>query len=104
MTHGTGTGGRTIGGKANGLERRGQIVDADIVCTGHTHQAVTFRETSYKVDPQNNSAYLKEQVFVNASSTLDYEKYAEKFGMKPSSKISPLIVLDGHVKQVLVKL
>lgn len=103
MTHGSGGGG-TTGAKANQLEKRGNIVDSDIVCIGHTHLPLTFRTASYKCDPQNNSAYLKEQVFVNASATLDPEDYAEKVGLRPSSKTSPVIILDGHYKNVLVRL
>lgn len=103
MSHGSG-GGSTIGGSANKLQKRGQIIDADIICVGHTHKPMTFRETMFKVDPQNNSAYEKEQVFVNASATLDYEAYAETYGLKPNSKISPVIVLDGHSKFVNVRL
>lgn len=103
MSHGSG-GGATVGGNANKLEKRGNIIDADIICVGHTHKPLTFRETMYKVDPQNSSAYPKEQVFVNASATLDYEEYAERMGMKPSSKVSPVILLSGHAKQVAVKL
>jgi len=40
-SHGDGIGGRTAGGKANGLERRSQIVpQVDVMVVGHTH---TFR-------------------------------------------------------------
>lgn len=98
MTHGDGNGGRTIGGKMNGLQRRGQIVDADIVVTGHTHTPATFRDCFYKIDYANSSVSKREQLFVNASATLDYEEYAELYGMKPSSKVSPVIVLDGREK------
>ena len=103
MTHGDGQGGRTIGGKANGLQRRGQIVDADIVVTGHTHAPITFRDCCYNIDPQNSSFTNKEQLFVNASATLEYEEYAELFGMKPSSKQSPVIILNGHKKEILCR-
>lgn len=104
VTHGTGNGGRLVGAKANGLARRGEIVDADIVVTGHTHQAITFRQSSYKVDYQNSSAYEKEQVFVNIASTLGYESYAEKTGLRPSSTVNPVVVLDGIQRNILVKL
>lgn len=102
MTHGDGQGGRLIGGKANGLQRRGRIVDADIVVTGHTHTPFTFREMSYAINYQNNSVREREQVFVNASATLKYEEYAEIYGMSPSSVISPRIVLNGHNRVVTV--
>lgn len=98
MTHGDGNGGRTIGGKMNGLQRRGQIVDADIVITGHTHSPATFRDSFFKIDYSNSTIHQKEQLFVNASATLNYEEYAELYGMRPSSIASPVIVLDGHKK------
>lgn len=99
MSHGDGNGGRLVGGKANGLSRRGQIVNADIIVTGHTHSPISFRECSYVVDYQNSCARKIEQLFVNASATLDYEAYAELFGMRPSSKVSPKIVLSGSHKE-----
>lgn len=100
MTHGDGNGGRTIGGKMNGLQRRGQIVDADIVVTGHTHSPATFRDSFFRIDYQNSSVSQREQLFVNASATLNYEEYAELYGMRPSSNVSPVIVLDGYVKRM----
>lgn len=100
MTHGDGQGGRTIGGKANGLQRRGQIVDADIIVTGHTHSPMSFRDCYYRVDYQNNCVVKKEQLFVNASATLNYEEYAELYGMKPSTLVSPVICLSGNTKSM----
>lgn len=102
MTHGDGQGGRTVGGKANGLQRRGQIVDADIVVTGHTHAPLSFRDCCYRIDYQNSGVVVKEQLFVNASATLNYEEYAELYGMKPSSKQSPVLALNGTKKEVAV--
>lgn len=103
-THGDGNGGRLVGGKANGLARRGQIVDADIIITGHTHQPLTFREVCKKIDYANSCVKDKEQVFINTSATLNYEEYAELYGMKPSSKQSPIIILDCTKKAILVTL
>lgn len=102
LTHGDGQGGRLIGGKANGLQRRGQIVDADIIVTGHTHTPFTFRGMSYSVNYQNNSVTEREQVFINASATLKYEEYAELYGLPPSSVISPRIIMDGHKRAIVV--
>lgn len=104
MAHGDGNGGRSVGGKANGLQRRGQIVDADIVITGHTHAPMTFRDCFYQINYGNSSVSKREQMFVNASATLDYEEYAELYGMKPSSKASPIIVLDGTAHHMSTKL
>lgn len=100
MTHGDGNGGRTVGGKMNGLQRRGQIVDADIVVTGHTHMPASFRDSFYRINYGNSSVGLQEQLFVNASATLQYEEYAELYGMRPSSTVSPVIVLGGHKKEM----
>ena len=102
MTHGDGQGGRTIGGKANGLQRRGQIVDADIVVTGHTHAPLSFRDCCYVIDYPNSTVVTREQLFVNASATLNYEEYAELYGMKPSSKVSPVLALSGTKKEMAV--
>ncbi len=99
MTHGDGQSGRTVGGKANGLAKRGQVVNADIVITGHTHAPLSFRECCFSVDYANSCITKKEQLFVNASATLEYEEYAELYGMRPSSIVSPKIVLSGKKKE-----
>lgn len=104
FTHGDGQGGRTIGGKANGLERRGQIIDADIIITGHTHSPMVFRQKSYRINRQKCSVHTHEQLFVNASSELDYEEYAELYGLRPTSKKSPVIILDGHIEKFLARM
>lgn len=103
MTHGSG-GGRLVGGKANGLQRLGQIINADIITVGHSHLPMTFREKAFEIDERNSTITEKETVFVNASSTLKYEAYAETFGFKPSSTQSPIIVLNGAKKDIEVRL
>lgn len=104
MSHGDGVGGRTAGGKANGLQRRGQIVNADIVCIGHTHMPLSFKDCAFEIDYRNSTITKKEQLYVNASAELDYEQYAELYGMRPSSKSSPVIKLDGHHKNFICTL
>lgn len=104
LTHGDGNGGRTVGGKANGLERRGAIVNSDIVIAGHTHAPMTFRNAFYEIDYRNSCVKQKEQVFVNAGATLDYESYAELYGLRPSSLASPFITLSGKHKNIKVHL
>ena len=100
VTHGDGQGGRLIGSKANGLARRGEVVDADIVITGHTHAPISFKQASYKVDKIHKSVKLAEQTFVNISSALAYEAYAEQVGLPPSSSTTPVIFLteDGRTQ------
>lgn len=102
-THGAG-GGRTIGAKANALEKRGQIVNADIVAIGHTHQPLSWKECSYEICYGNSSVKLKETTFVNVASALNYEAYAEQFGLKPSCCKSPEVYLKGDKKSVQVLL
>lgn len=92
-THGTGNGGKTTGGKANGLSKRGQIINADIIITGHTHQPIVFAESSFEIDERHNNIKKKEQLFVNCGSSLGYEEYAETYGMKPSSNRQPIVYL-----------
>lgn len=104
MSHGDGNGGRTVGGKANGLQRKGQIVDADVIVCGHTHAPISFRDCAFKIDYPNSKIKKFEQLFVNASATLDYESYAEIYGMRPSSTVSPVIVLCNLKKHATCKL
>ena len=103
LTHGA-TSGRTIGAKANGLQRMGQVVNADICCIGHTHSPMVFREKSYEINYCNNTILEKETIFVNASSTLEWGGYAERLSLKPSSLKSPVIRLGGAKKEIDVTL
>ena len=102
QTHGDGNGGRTVGGKANGLQRRGDIVDADVVITGHTHMPLSFRQCGYRIDRTHRRLIKHEQLFVNASATLDYEEYAELYGMRPSSTVSPVLHLGSKGSSVTI--
>lgn len=99
FTHGDGNSGRTIGGKANGLERRGDIIDADVVIAGHTHAPFAMKRAAFKCVPNTFTHVLKEQLLVNAAATLEYEEYAELFGLKPSSSANPRIYLNGRMKE-----
>lgn len=102
MTHGDGANGRLVGGKANALSRRGEIVNADIIITGHTHQPITFKQSMYVVDTVNSRVTEREQTFVNCSSMIGYEGYAELYGMRPNSVAQPEIILGGKNKSVKV--
>lgn len=95
MSHGDGQGGKTVGGKANGLQKRGHVVDADIVVTGHTHQAIVFTEGAFKVDAQHSTVTQQVRTFVNIPSGIGYEEYAEIVGMTPSANTHPVIHLGG---------
>lgn len=88
----------------NALSRRGDMIDTDIVVMGHTHLPATFRECSWKTDNIHKCITQHEQVFVNASATLDHEEYAEIYGMAPSSKRSPVIGLRGDTYEIAVQI
>lgn len=94
-THGDGSNGKTIGGKANNLSKRADIIDADVIVTGHTHQSIIFDRARYAIDTRHSTYSLVTQLCVNIASTLDYEEYAEICGMAPTSKNCPYLVLDG---------
>lgn len=105
ITHGDGANGRLVGGKANSLERRGCIIpNADVVVTGHTHQPITFKESCFLYNSHNGMVEPHEITFVNCASTLDYESYAELFGMRPSSVSQPVITLGGNRRSITVTL
>ena len=102
MTHGDGNGGRTVGSKATGLQRRAEVIDADIIVAGHTHTPITFRTARFMCDRQHDRVYKRDQVFVNAAATLKYEEYAELCGMAPSSTTMPVIHLSGVANKIEV--
>lgn len=104
VTHGDGNGGQTVGGKANGLERRGKIVDADVFITGHTHSPISFRTARYRIDRTHRRLQKTDTLFINASATLDYEEYAEMVGMAPSSTTYPLLQLSGILQSARCKI
>lgn len=93
-SHGAG-GGRTAGAKANALSRRSESVHADICVVGHTHMPMTFREGGLYADKTTSKTKMKETVNVNTASTLGWGGYSERLGLKPSSHVNPVIVLDG---------
>ncbi len=98
VTHGTG-GGRKEGGKINRLVDLSAIVDADIYLMGHTHMPAVVRESFFRVSGSNSSVALVDKLFVNTASSLDYGGYGDAQGYKPSSKISPVIYLDGTKRE-----
>lgn len=97
VSHGS-SGGRLPGGKANALSRMGQIVNADICILAHSHLPLAFRESCYQIDYQNSSYNSKETLFINASSTLGYGGYAERWQLRPVSLRYPILKLSGIIK------
>jgi len=98
MTHGTG-GARTMGGKANGIQRMAGVVDADIYVMSHVHTPSVFRESFFRVDVPNCAVAHTERLYVITGASMDYGGYAQRQIYNPASKISPVIRLRGDCKR-----
>lgn len=98
LTHGSG-GGSTVGGKANVLHKRGNIISADVVCMGHTHQPMAWKEDAFVARANQYDVIRKETTYVMTGSWLEYEEYAHRIGLPPSSIAIPTITLGGYNKR-----
>ena len=101
--HGSG-GGRKVGAKANHLEDMMNVIDSDVFLMSHTHQAITFRKSFYRVDYRNRKLTPIEKVFVNTNAWLGYDGYSVSHGYHPPSLKYPVIYLKGVRKEIEVKL
>ena len=97
FTHGSG-GGRLAGGKINRLLSLASIVDADVYVHSHTHTPAIVRQSFYRADVHNNSVAPVDKLFVNTGSALHYGGYGQRAGFIPSSNKTPIIYLNGRVK------
>jgi predicted phosphodiesterase len=102
-THGRG-GGRKEGAKAVRLADMASIVDADIYIHSHTHLPMIMKQAYYRVDMPNSKTGIVDKLFVNTAATLNYGGYGEIFEMKPTSKDTPIIYLDGTKKRMTARL
>ena len=99
--HGSGAGGRKEGGKIQRLADLANIVDADCYLMSHTHLPAVTRTSYYRVDRRRFATIKVDRLFVNTSSTLDYQVgYGEFYAYKPNSLETPLILLDGHTNKM----
>lgn len=98
ITHGS-AGGKMPGAKANALQKKGEIVPADIVCVAHSHLPLVFKEDRYELNTNGLTVKRKETLFINTNAWLDYEPYAERIGCKPSNGTVPIITLSGEIKK-----
>ena len=103
VNHGHG-GGRRPGGKINGLADFGSIIDADCFIIGHTHLPTSFKDSTFRVIPQSGSAVLRERLFVNTASALDYSGYGNRGGYQPPSNSYPIITFDNKTTKMTVTL
>ena len=94
LNHGHG-GGRRIGGKLNSLQDYALVIDADVYIVGHTHLPASFKTCTYRTVPQRAQATLREQLFVNTASALNYGGYGKRGGYQPASNSYPVITLSN---------
>lgn len=95
--HGSG-GGRKEGAKAIRLADMASIIDTDIYVHSHTHLPMIMKQGFHRIDRQNSSVAFVDKLFVNTAANLNYGGYGEAGEFKPSSKDTPIIILDGKKK------
>jgi predicted phosphodiesterase len=103
VLHGSG-GGRKEGAKAIRLADMASIIDTDIYCHAHTHLPMIMKQGFYRIDTRNNDVARVDKLFVNTAANLHYGGYGEAGEFKPSSMESPVIYLDGVVKNFEARL
>ena len=104
IQHGDGIGGKTIGGKMTGAQRRSDIVpDADVIICCHVHTPATWKEQYFRTDTRHDTVCKRERCYIVTGSALEYEGgYAEKFGLRPSALVFPMAVLAEKTTKVIM--
>ena len=104
VLHGSGSGGRKEGSKANRLAEMSSIIDCDIYLHGHTHLPLVMKQGFHRIDPRNSTVSNVTKLYVNTASNLNYGGYGEAQEFKPSSKDTPIIYLNGRKKSFEARL
>ena len=97
VLHGSG-GGRKEGAKVIRLADMASIIDTDIYIHSHTHLPMVMKEGFHRIDTKNSTVACIEKLFVNTAANLKYGGYGEAGEFKPSSMTTPVIYLDGKIK------
>jgi hypothetical protein len=63
-----------------------------------------MKQGFYRIDTRNNDVARVDKLFVNTAANLHYGGYGEAGEFKPSSMESPVIYLDGVVKNFEARL
>ena len=103
VLHGSG-GGRKEGAKAIRLADMASIVDTDIYIHSHTHLPMIMKQGFHRIDLRNNAVAHVDKLFVNTAANLKYGGYGEAGEFKPSSMETPVIFLNGTVKDFKARL
>lgn len=104
IQHGDGIGGKTIGGKMSGVQRRADIVpDADVIICCHVHTPATWKEQYYKTDTRHDTVKTRERTYIVMGSALEYNGgYAEKFALRPSALVFPMAICTENSTKVIM--
>ena len=103
ILHGSG-GGRKEGAKAIRLADMASIIDTDIYIHSHTHLPMIMKQGYHRIDLRNSAIAKVDKLFVNTASNLKYGGYGEAGEFKPNSMETPVIYLNGTVKDFKAKL
>ena len=103
VLHGSG-GGRKEGAKAIRLADMASIIDCDIYVHSHTHLPMVMKQGFHRIDTRNSTVAHVDKLFVNTAANLKYGGYGEAGEFKPSSMETPIIYLNGRVKDFRAKL
>jgi hypothetical protein len=97
IKHGRG-GGKRPGGKANRLEDMLKVIDTDIYIHSHTHTPMVLMFNTFRVDTKNSTFAEVEKLAINTGAFLEYGGYGEVAEYTPTSRRTPLLILDGTKK------
>jgi hypothetical protein len=104
ITHGS-TSGTTTSSKASGLEKLGNICNADYYVGAHTHSQIVFRDRFYEFDENNkNSLSHIDRWYINTGSALEYGGYALTARYTPQPPGYPYIHLKADREEIEVTL
>ncbi len=97
--HGWG-GGRTIGGKANTLDKLVQRIEGcDIYLMAHTHQQMAWLDGILTPDCRTGRVKLTKRLMVMCGAFLGNTEYAAEMGYKPIVPGTIVIALSGRIKE-----
>ena len=99
-----GTKGGSPGNVLNGIIALSGITEADVYIMAHAHKPVLHHDVYFKNDLHNNKKLAQVRYYVGCGSYQGRDAFPVKFGMRPSALGSPVIKLDGKVKDVEITL
>lgn len=95
----------TRSGKMNAALRFGQVANADLYLSGHTHDRLAVPEIIYEIDDETDTLVAKKRTYVVVGSFVEYfGGYAEMKGLSPAPTGAVLVELNGKEKDIRVYL